>query len=174
MLQFNPRDPIVQGETLGDVVAFHRIPSDTEPLVHIRRSERPEIVLFGHDMPLQLPAVVFAGRRILIKSEGQDRLKVSYFTLGQDDRTEYCPNNLEAMIRTIVRLNGSYTDLVAAISDAKQKGVLAARVKFDALPSPGREYRLDADAEAAPDEVDPALLDESDSDDTDLAAPDAA
>jgi hypothetical protein len=44
-------------------------------------------------------------------------------------------------------MGASYADIVSAITDAKQKGYLTARVKFDALPKPGREYQLDEDTE---------------------------
>ncbi len=161
IIDFNPRDPAVQGEVLGNALTLHHVPSDTEPLVHIRRTTRPEIVVFGQDVRLQTPAVVFAGKRILVKSDGPDRLKVSYFTLGQDDQTAHCANELRALVRTLIQIGGSYADVVAAITDAKQKGTLMARVKFDAMPQPGREYDLEAEAEELPEGFDPdALLDD--------------
>ncbi len=149
LIDFNPRDPAVQGEVLGEAMTLHQIPSDTAALVHIRRTQRPEVVVFGSGIACTSPAVVFAGKRISVKSEGQDRLKVSYFTLGDGDQTEYCPNDLAAAIRTIVLVGGSYADVVAAINDAKQKGNLTARVKFDAIPQPGREYDLTDEVEEA-------------------------
>jgi hypothetical protein len=155
LIDFNPRDPAAQGEQLGETMTLHRVPSDTEPLVHIRRTERPEIVLFGHDIPLKTPAAVFAGKRILIKSESEDRLKVSYFTLGQDDHFQSCANELGDLIRTVVRMGGTYADVVAAINDAKQKGSLTARVNFDALPQPGREYNLEDEPEDVPEGLEP-------------------
>jgi flagellar basal body P-ring protein FlgI len=160
MVDFNPRDPAVRGELLGDAMTLHHVPSDTEPLIHIRRTLRPEIVVFGQNVSLQAPAVVFAGKRILVKSEGKDRLKVSYFMLGQDDRTEYCANELCALVRTLIQVGGSYADVVAAMTDAKQKGLLTARVKFDALPQPGREYDLQDEAEELPEGFEPEIEDD--------------
>jgi hypothetical protein len=154
LIDFNPRDPAVQGDVLGDVLTLQHVPSDTEPLIHVRRTKRPEIAIFGPPVQLQLPAAVFAGKHLLIKSQADGRLKVSYFTLGQDDKSAYCANEMMELIRTLITLGGSYADVVAAVTDAKQKGLLTARVKFDALPEPGREYELEAvdeplDADAA-------------------------
>ena len=149
LLDFNPRDSAAHGEIVGDVLALHKIPSDTEPLVHVRRTERPEIVLFGAPLRLRTPLVVMAGDRLLIKSESNERLKITAFTATENDRCQYCANDLSAMIRTIVKVGGQYTEVVSAINDAKQKGSLKARVKFDALPKPGREYYLN-ESELAP------------------------
>jgi hypothetical protein len=55
-------------------------------------------------------------------------------------------------------MGGSYADVVSAINDAKQKGLLAARVKFDALPQPGRHYDLEEDRQADPDAINPEEL----------------
>lgn len=155
---FNPRDPAVQGESLGDVMKLHVVPTDTSPLVHVRRSERPEVVLFGKQIALQPPVAVFAGKHFLIKSEDGDRLKVTYFTLGQEDRSASCSNDLGHIIRTLIQMGGSYADVVSAINDAKQKGLLAARVKFDALPQPGRHYDLEEERQADPDAINPEEL----------------
>lgn len=147
LVDFNPRDPVLRGEVLNQTLTLHEIPTDTEPLVHIRRTARPEIVLFGKNIAMVTPAVVFAGQKIMIKSEGDHRMKVSQFALGEQDTTKYCENNLATVIRTIAQLGGSYADIVAAVTEAKQKGYLAARLKFDALPKPGREYELDEEPE---------------------------
>jgi hypothetical protein len=147
LVDFNPRDPALRGEVLLQTLSLHEIPTDTESLVHIRRTARPEVVLFGKNLPLTTPAVVFAGSKIMIKSEGDHRLKINYFTFGEQDVIKYCENNLATVIRTLVYMGASYADIVSAITDAKQKGYLTARVKFDALPKPGREYQLDEDTE---------------------------
>jgi hypothetical protein len=172
LMDFNPRDPAVQGEVLNDVMTLQHVPSDSEPLVHIRRTKRPEIAVFGRSVSLQVPTAVFAGKRILVKSVPGGRLKVSYFTLGRDDKTEYCANDIRDLIRTLVHVGGSYADVVAAINDAKQKGTLTARVKFDALPVPGREYELEPVEEAVPPELDPAASEDAPVDEA-LPEPDA-
>lgn len=146
IMESNPRDPAVQGEILDDTLALHEIRTNAEPLVHIRRTERPEIAIFAAEIRVSTPAVILAGKRILAKSSGSDRFKVTRFGVGEDDKIVHCSNNLSDLIRTIVKVGGSYTDVVAAITHAKQTGILSARVKFDALPKPGREYDLEAES----------------------------
>ena len=156
IMDANPRDPVVKGEIIDDTLSIHEIPSDRAPLVHIRKTNRPEIVLFGQDITVTTPVAIFAGKKIMAKSDGSDRFKVSRFELGKNDTVIYCSNNLSDLIRTIVKLDGSYTDVVAAINHAKQNGSLSARVKFDALPKPGREYNLEDESAKEPGERIPA------------------
>ena len=60
-------------------------------------------------------------------------------------------------MRTMVELGGSYTDVVSAITQARQRGSLKARVAFDALPQQGRQYYLDEEeASDADTDEDPA------------------
>ena len=161
ILDSNPRDPTVRGEMLEDALVLHLIPSQGEPMIHVRRTERPEIVLFGQEICFQTPAAVFAGPRILIKSEDSGRLKISRFSLGKDDVSEYCTTQVADVIRTMVKLGGNYADVVAALTQAKQRGVLTARVAFDALPRPGRQYYLDQET---PDETDAGISETSSTD----------
>ncbi len=155
ILDSNPRDPVVRGEVLGEAFSLHEIPTGTEPLVHIRKSKRPEIVLFGQDIRLATPTAIFAGKQIMVKSDGPNRFKVSRFELGKEDLVEYCSDSLDDIIRMIVKLDGSYTDVVAAINDAKRNGSLSARVKFDSLPKPGRAYDLETESVEEPIEAEP-------------------
>lgn len=163
LIAFNPRDPATNGKVIGEVMALHQIQSSSEPLVHVRLTKRPEIVLFGGPIKVELPAVLMAGSKIMIKSEPSGRVKVSRFAVGEDDQSQYCDQQLSSIIEAIVGVGGSYTDVVSAIKDAKQKNKIAARVKYDAIPKPGREYQL-GDVE----ESDEAPFDESETDtDTD-------
>ena len=51
----NPRDPLVRGEVIGDEFAMHVMSTTGEPMIHIARATRPEIVLFGHGQKLESP-----------------------------------------------------------------------------------------------------------------------
>jgi flagellar basal body P-ring protein FlgI len=137
----NPDDPLVAGENLEQKVPLHVVSSLGEPMVHITRSRRPEIVLFGHNQPLAGSVLLFASKKIMVKGEGGDELSVTHYSADQDDRTERCAARLDEMIRTLVRLGASYTEVVQAIQQAKQNGNLASRVEFDALPRSGRTYK---------------------------------
>jgi flagellar basal body P-ring protein FlgI len=142
LLDANPRDPMVRGESLGDVLKLHHVNTDTSRLVHIRRTERPEIVLFGGDFRFTAPFAISAGSDILIKSQG-NQAKVTRFALGQDSVERVCSLDLAEIARSIVEVGGAYMDVVAAIVQAKEQSCLDSRVRFDALPQTGREFKRD-------------------------------
>jgi hypothetical protein len=145
------RDPVVRGETLNDEYALHVISSSGEPMIHISRSKRPEIVLFGQGQRLEAPSFLFAGKHILIKRNNENTVVVKRFDTSGEDRQEICSTDLPDVIRTIAKLGGSYADVMRAIEEAKSKGLLAARVEIDALPRPGRIYHREAATELARD-----------------------
>jgi hypothetical protein len=116
-------------------------------MVHFSCSERPEVLLFGHDQQVDSPRFLFAGKRIMITAADGERLKVSRFAPGEEDRSETCSAKLEDLIRSIANLGGGYGDVKQAIDEAKTGGFLQSRVVVDALPRPGRVYRRNEEQE---------------------------
>ncbi len=140
----NAADPLVRGEYLGGEFAYHVISSDGPPLVHLAKSQRPEIVLFGQDQRLIPPAFLFAGKEIMIKGQEDGRLKLTRFGVGQkEDQQEICEATVDAMIRGIVKLGGSYGDTILALQEARQGGYLESKLVVNALARPGRTYHRD-------------------------------
>jgi flagellar basal body P-ring protein FlgI len=147
----NPNDPQVRGESLAGQLALHVVPTTGEPLVHISKAERSEIVLFGHEMRLGSPQGLYAGKHILLTSPDAEQIKLSRFAPGEEDRVLYSSNSLEQVIRAIASLGGTYGDVVQTIHAAKKAGLLEARVAVDALPKPGRTYYRDDQPDDEPD-----------------------
>lgn len=137
----NHSDPLVRGEILGEKFSYHLIHSSGPPMIHFSRSRRAELVVFGHDQRMQPPAFLYAGKNIMLKGVGGDRIKVTRFSADGDDQVETCSTLLDDVIRTIVKLDGDYGDVLQALQDAKGKNYLDARLVVDALPRPGRVYR---------------------------------
>lgn len=137
----NPEDPMVRGEILGKEFALHAMSTTGEPMIHIARATRPEIILFGQGQKLESPDFLFAGD-IIIKRQNEQTMKVSRFSANdRDDKQEICSMNLDDVLKTIVKLGGGYAEAIQAIEQAKSKGYLAARVEIDALPRPNRVYQ---------------------------------
>ena len=149
-----PTDPTTKGEYLAPPAAqpdqqprggfrYHLVSTTGEPLIHFSKSKRAEVVLFGHEQrlhPLDSTRWIEAGKKILIKGEG-DKLRVSRFGAGEDgDKVEVCGPFVDEMIRSIVKVGGTYADVIAALQDAKLKGLLDTRIAVEALPKPTREY----------------------------------
>ncbi len=140
----NSRDPLVQPDAMFGEVEYHAIPSDGPPMVHFSRSMHQEIVLFGSDMPLRPPAVLFAGRRILLKGTPDGRIKVTRFSVDEEGDTHVvCPPRLDAVLRTVGELGATYGEMLQMVQQAKRNGDLEARVVVHALAEPGRPYYRD-------------------------------
>lgn len=140
-------DPMIKGEVLNDHFSLHTIGSTGEPMIHISRARRPEIVLFGFDQKLESPNFLFAGPNLLIMRENGNTVRVSKYASGNNDQHEVCSNKVEDVLRAVVKLGGGYPEAIQAIQEAKAKGFLQARVEVDALPHPGRIYRREDGAE---------------------------
>ena len=136
-------DPAVRGEMLDKQMWLHVLNTTGEPMVHFSRSRRPEIVVFGKDARLAPPSFLYAGDKILIKAVNEEQVKVSRFTPGKDPEHVVCSTRVADIVRTIVQLGGSYTDVLSALHSAKQRQYLACRLEMDALASPNRVYHRD-------------------------------
>jgi hypothetical protein len=154
----NAADPATRGELLEKKFRYHVIPTTGEPLVHVARSRKPEIVVFGHEQRIKPPKFLFAGREIMVTAMENGELKVGRFQAGQDTQYETCPTELDKLIRTIVKVGGGYADVVQCLQEAREAGCLEARLAVEALPKPNRKFYREDDPlpEAPPDDGDAA------------------
>jgi hypothetical protein len=115
----------------------------------VTRSYRPELVVFGAEQTLATPFVLKAGKSILVNGTSPDKVTLSRFAPGQPDQKRVVTNKVDAIIRAIVELGGTYPDVVQALQQAKSNNALAGRFEVDALPDGDREYRAKGSATAA-------------------------
>lgn len=137
----NPNDALIRGESLGGQFGYHVLNTTGPAMIHVTRSFRPEIVVFGHDQRVEAPLVVEAGKSILVKATANDKVTVSKFVVGQPDQKRAVSNRVDDIIRAIVELGGSYPDVVQALQQAKNCHALSSRFEVDALPDGQRDYR---------------------------------
>ncbi len=155
----NSADPLVAGEQLGREFSYHLIDVDGPPMIHVTRSYRPELVLFGQDQTFQLPMILEAGKYIMVIGRSGNRVTISRFAPGQPDQKRTVSNRVDEVVRTIVELGGTYPDVVQALQQAKDRGALAGRFKIDALPKAGRSFDRETSEEGTPDEESPRRFD---------------
>ena len=138
----NPNDPLVLGERLGDQFGYHVLDTQGPPMIHVSRSHRAEIVLFGHEQRLSAPFFLEAGGRIIVRHSKTkpDEVVVSRFAVGEADQQRVVSTRVDDVIRAIVEIGGTYPDVVQALAQAKACGALASRFEVDAVPGPGRIY----------------------------------
>lgn len=155
----NARDPLVRGESLNDKFSYHLLAVDGPPMIHVTRSFRPEIVIFGHEQQFATPLVLEAGKQIMVKSLDGERVSVSRFAVDEPDQKRVVSTRVDDVIRAIVELGGDYPDVVQALQQAKSAGALAGRFEMDALPQGGRSYARKSDATSdEPSEPEPEVI----------------
>ncbi len=145
----NEHDPLIKGENLGGKFYYHVLSTTGPAMIHVTRSFRPEVVVFGPNQPLALPMSIEAGKSIVINGRDNDQLTVSRFVVGEPDQKRVVPARVDDAIRAIVDLGGNYPDIVHFLQQAKQSRSLTCRLEVDALPDPERRFdRSRADAAA--------------------------
>lgn len=130
-----PNDPLAKGECLADDFYFHSIASTATPLIHISRSKRPEVALFGLDQPVASD-FVFAGKGLTVKSSGGGEfLLIRYLPQGGEER-RVTSTQLGDLIRGLAALDCSYTELIELLQEAAAQQKLTGRLVIDAMPHP--------------------------------------
>jgi flagellar basal body P-ring protein FlgI len=132
--QMDSSAPLIRGEKLADACSLHVLDVEGPPLVHITRSRRPEIVLFGVEHPLADGLRAEAGPSIVVVVES-GRAAISCFVAGQPDQKLDVPARVDEVVRAIVQLGGTYPDAVQFLQQASSSRCLDSRLAFDALPA---------------------------------------
>ncbi len=137
----NPNDSLVKGEDLGGQFGYHLLGTSGPAMIHVTRSLRPEIVLFGYDQRFLTPLVLEAGKDILVNGDESGKVIVSKFAVGQPDQKRLVTTKVDDVIRAIVELGGTYPDVVLALQQAKMSKSLTGKLEVDAIPDTSRTYR---------------------------------
>ena len=141
MTSMAPNDAYTRGEDMQGMFTYHVLDVSGPPMIHVTNSHRPEVVLFGKQHELRLPLVLDAGPKILVNGLSGGQIKVSQFGSTTQQRT--VSTDVEAVLRAVVELGGTYPDVVQMLQQAKESGALASRFRVNALPEGGREFLKD-------------------------------
>ena len=153
--------PLVRGERLGDACFLHVLDVKGPPLVHLTRSHRPEIVLFGVEHPLADGLRAEAGSSIVVVVDDAIAT-VSCFAVGKPDQQLEVMARVDTVTRAIIDIGGSYPDVVQFLQQATSSHCLQSRLAFDAVPNDA-DGRMGIHEEAAL--KDRAVIDGDDADD---------
>jgi hypothetical protein len=131
-----------------DPFALYVVDSEGPPLVHVSRTRRSEIVIFGRQQKL-LPPIVLGtgGGSILLNAAVNDeKIEVSKIVpnrFGDADVKITATLDLADVIRRTANLGASYPEIVSILETANRQKNLAGMLVVDAVPSTSRLY-LDA------------------------------
>ncbi len=120
----NPNDYMIQGENMANFFAYHSLNCGGPALVHLSNTKRAELVLFAKDkIFLQGSFSLDAGSRISIRSENSDVI-VKKYSVGVDEQ-RIVSYRLDDIIRAIVDVGGSYSDVIEFLINAQKKNLIA-------------------------------------------------
>jgi len=140
----NRNDPLVLGESLGGQFSYHVLNTTGPAMIHVTKSRRPEVVLFGQDQRIRSPLSVEAGNQIMVTSTKPGEVSVAKFAVNEPDQKRFVSDRLDEVIRAIVELGGTYPDVVQFLQETQTAGALEARFAIEALPEMGRTYHRTA------------------------------
>ncbi|NCY03132.1 MAG: hypothetical protein EBX36_09560 [Planctomycetia bacterium] len=157
--KIDPTSPLVRGERLGDACSLHVLDVKGPPLVHVTRSRRPEIVLFGTEHPVMDGLRAEAGAAIVVVVDGPTAV-VSRFAAGDPDQQADVPARVETILRTIADMGGTYPDMVQFLQQASSHQSLKSRLVFDAIAEDDGRMSIHEEAAARSRDIPPAHADE--------------
>lgn len=153
--ELDPHDPSLNPIEFENRFTVYAVDSAGEPMVHVTRRRAPEIVLFGTEQSLRLPAVLNAGRNIRIMGEtGQHEVEVIYYQLNAEPKRHKVPNRLIDILRTCGKLGATYPDIVQMMIEAEQQHNFVGQFGIDRLPQAGRLYTKNSESQSPADEED--------------------
>ena len=142
MTVLDKMDPSLRTERLADGFNFHELDLDGDPMIHLTKHQKPEVVLFGKGLKFELPVALSAGRHIMIRAQNDnDTVVISRYQIGKPDVRETVPNSIAGVIRRSVELGASYPDIAELLMQAQQQHNLPCRLEVDALPKAYNSFR---------------------------------
>ncbi|MES2792252.1 MAG: flagellar basal body P-ring protein FlgI [Planctomycetota bacterium] len=133
-------DPYIRGKKLNDHFLLHVVDSKGDPMVHLTRHRRPEVVLFGSNQKFRAPMAVKAGRIGINSQAGSEFVTLTRFELGQPDQRKDVSPKVVDVIVAAAEMGASYPDIAEMLTQASQDYNIEGRLELDALPQAGRMY----------------------------------
>jgi flagellar basal body P-ring protein FlgI len=126
-----------------DPFFLYVVDSEGPPLVHVSRSRRAEIVIFGRQQKLLPPIVLGAGHILLNAAQNDDKIELSKIVpskFGDADSKIATSLELGDVLRRTANLGASYPEIVSILENASRQLNLPGQLVVDAVPSSSRTY----------------------------------
>ena len=126
-----------------DPFALYVVDSEGPSLVHVSRSRRSEIVVFGRQQKLLPPIVLDTGSIFLNAAENDEKIELSKIIpskFGDGDTKITTSLELAEVVRKTASLGATYPQIVNILENAKRQRNLAGELVVDAVPVSNRAY----------------------------------
>ncbi len=143
-------DVRVSSQPVGTVGGILEIPSSGPPLVAVSLSERSEVIIFGPNPILSLPAFHYINPNLIIQPNGLHGATISRIQKGKDDIVIETSTDLRSILSSIAEANGSYGDWISFLRVCSQSGHLTEPFVINPIPTAGRAYNRQAEIDVGP------------------------
>ena len=129
--------------SVEDPFGLYVVDSEGPPLIHVSRSRRSEIVVFGRQQKLLPPIVLDTGSIFLNASESDDKIELSKIIPSRfgDGETKLTTSlELSDIVRKTASLGATYPQIVAILEAAKRQKNLSGELVVDAVPASNKVY----------------------------------
>jgi hypothetical protein len=126
-----------------DPFALYIVDSEGPPIVHISRSRRSEIVVFGRAQKLLPPVVLGTGAILLNAADKDEHVEISKIVpskFGDSDVKLRSSLELAEVLRRVANLGATYPELVSILEAASRQKNLPGNLVVDAVPSSNEDY----------------------------------
>lgn len=139
--ELDPNDPWMRPTVFENRFLLHVIDTPEEPMVHVTRRRSPEVVVYGADQKMRLPAVLNAGRHIrVIGATGDHEVDVIHYQLNEEPKRRRVANRVVDIIVACGDLGATYPDIVQLLIEAEQQHNYVGQFGIDRMPQAGRMY----------------------------------
>lgn len=137
----NPRDSSLGTTEFDGKFVLHAVKQSAEPAVHVVRYRSPEVVVFGSQQDIRVPAVLNVGNRIrVIGKAGENKVTVTKYSLNTPPERRVVSTNLVEILHTVANLGARYPDVVQMLVEADEQANLIGELGIDRLPQAGRTF----------------------------------
>lgn len=137
------RDPIVNGESIGEAFQFVQVPSQI-PMVAVSLEKKKEIVLFGGNAVVELVKELSPtpSLRMIPMSNGMVRLAKRH--ISGEILQAAVSSDLVSIVRGMSSIEGNYNDIVHILDQLGSSNQISIPVAVNPRPKAGRVYQRDA------------------------------
>jgi len=137
----SPNDPYIRGIDMPGNFSLHLVDSTADPLIHLTRHKKAEIVVFNAEQQFHMPLILRAGNRILLQGNPRtNQVVIKRIAAGEPEQTRTVSSRVTDVIKGASDLGATYPDIVQMLVQARQQHNLPGQIAIDTLPRPGRTY----------------------------------
>ena len=136
------REAALRWTTMSAGYRFYKVPSAAPPFIAVSLTDTPEIVAFGDVDSVKVTDYLMGPSGIIIRPDETDpeRLRISRFVPGQNDRRAEVPATIEGLLTGISAVGGGYGESIAILRMAKDNQQIQCGLAIDPLPAAMRTF----------------------------------